>query len=161
MNWKANIVLVRSELFLEYRPPANGSYLTEGNDRKIRENESQMDDVQREIGVATDATRTIESAIRSLEVESSSASTLKNNIEANLRYRSEQKKVEKVQEELDGIDLAQAARMRREFNIKYKGMLEEEQRVQSAVSQLLPLIWHDSHKTVESSQRRACADDQE
>ena len=133
MSWKGNTGRVRGKLSVPMKD-ADDSYLTEGNDRKLRDNETQMDDIQREIGVATEAIRTIESAIRSLEVESSYASTLKNNIESNLRYRSEQKKVERVQEELDGIDLAQAARMRREFNIKYKGMLEEEQRVQSAVS---------------------------
>lgn len=120
-----------------------------------------MDDIQREIGVATDAIRTIDSAIRSFEVESSSASTLKNNIEANLRYRSEQKKVEKVQEELDGIDLVQAARMRREFNIKYKGMLEEEQRVQSAVSCSIICESLQADNGVELGQRRACANDEE
>ena len=112
--------------------PPNTSYVTEGNDRKIRETETQLEDVKTDIAASTDAIKKIDEAIATLQDELSRANSLRTNISANMRYRNELKEIEKVQAELDEIDLVQASRARREFNIKYAGMMEEEKNKQNA-----------------------------
>lgn len=93
-----------------------------------------MDDIKREIATSTEALRNIDSTISSLKDDLGKANNLKSTISANLRHRSGQKEIAKLQEELEGIDLVAAARSRREFNQKYAGMLNEEQEKQNKVS---------------------------
>lgn len=92
-----------------------------------------MENLKQEITASTEARSTIESTIASLQDELSRANSLQTNISANLRYRDEQGEIEKVQEELDGVDVESAAKSRRDFNSRYKEKLEEETRVQNAV----------------------------
>lgn len=108
--------------------------MTEGNDRKAREVAAQLDGIKREIDATETAIAKIDGAISALQDELSTANSLKSNISANIRYRNELKEIEKVQSQLDEIDLVQAARSRREFNQKYSGMLEDEKNKQTAVS---------------------------
>ena len=84
--------------------------------------------------MANDSRATIESAIASLQDELSRANSLRTNISANLRYRNEEKEIQKVQDELDEIDIDTAARSRREFTHRYKEKLEEETKVKDEVS---------------------------
>ena len=93
-----------------------------------------MDDLKLEITTSVEARSNIDTTISSLQDELSRATSLRTNISANVRYRNEQKEIEKVQEELKGIDIEQAARSRREFNKRYSQMMDEETRVQNAVS---------------------------
>jgi DNA repair protein RAD50 len=121
------------------------SYLTEGNDRKAREVAAQLDSIKREIDATETAIAKIDSAISALQDELSTANSLKSNISANIRYRNELKEIEKVQAQLDEIDLVQAARSRREFNQKYSGMLEDEKNKQTAVSHGNQTLQQSSH----------------
>lgn len=93
-----------------------------------------MDDLKLEISAGNDARATIEASIASLQDELGRAETLKANISANLRYRESKKQIESVQGELDEIDVESAAKSRRDFNTRYKEKLEDETRVQNAVS---------------------------
>lgn len=93
-----------------------------------------MEDTKREIATSTEALRNIDNTISSLRDDLGKANNLKSTISANLRHRSGQKEIAKLEEELDGIDLAAAARTRREFNTKYAGMLQEEQEKQNKAS---------------------------
>ncbi|ORY30598.1 hypothetical protein BCR39DRAFT_529095 [Naematelia encephala] len=140
-----NVGLYQSSLNeLESKHRACQSYVTEGNDRKILENEAQMDDLKREISAAMDARAAIDTTISSLQDELGRAESLKTNISANLRYRNEEKEIEKVQVELDGLDVESAARARREFNTRYKAKLEDETNVQNhwqlASGQLMQMV---------------------
>lgn len=110
------------------------SYITEGTNRKIRENETQMEDVKREISASQDTRNSIENTISSLQSELGQASSRQNNISANLRYRSTLADIKKVQDEIDSIDLESAAKSRREFNKKFTAKSNEENRVQAEVS---------------------------
>lgn len=116
-----------------------------------------MEDLKREIDATEAAVQKLDAAISASTEELGKASSVKSNIAANLRYRKELKEIEKVQEELDGIDLVQAARSRREFNLKYSGMLEEEKNKQSAVSHLV-FSTRGKLIVVEPCVWRACAD---
>jgi DNA repair protein RAD50 len=113
--------------------PLTNRYKSEGNDRKIDQNEVQLDDIKREIAMANDARTTVESAIASSQDELSRAESLRTNISANVRYRDEEKEIQKVQDELDDIDIDTAARSRREFTHRYKEKLEEETDVKDKV----------------------------
>lgn len=108
--------------------------MTEGVERKIRENEAQMDDVKREITSGQAARTAIDNSISSLQSELGRASSRQNNISANLRYRSTLADIKKVQEEIDSIDLESAAKSRKEFNKKFQAKTMEENRVQAEVS---------------------------
>ena len=108
--------------------------MTEGNDRKIRENEAQMEDIKREITLSNEARAKIDGVIASLQDELSRANSLRTNISSNVRYRNEEKDIEKVQVDLDGIDIEHAAKARKEFNTRYSQNLERENDVQSKVS---------------------------
>ena len=92
-----------------------------------------MEDIKRDIAAANNSRATIESTIASLQDELSRANSLRTNISANIRYRNEQKEIQKVQEELDEIDIDTAARSRREFTHRYKEKLEEETDVKDKV----------------------------
>jgi len=83
--------------------------------------------------VANDARATVDSTIASLQDELSRANSLRTNINANIRYRNEEKEIQKVKDEIDEIDINTAARSRREFNSRYKEKLEEETRVSAQV----------------------------
>ena len=108
-------------------------YKAEGNDRKITQNEEQIEDIKREINMGNDARATIESTIAGLQDDLSRASSLNQNISANLRYRNEDKEIQKVQDELDEIDIESAARARKDFNARFKEKLEEETNVKDKV----------------------------
>lgn len=111
-----------------------GRYVSEGNDRKIRENESQIDDLKREMSTAVDARDTIEKALQAIQEEIAKQENLRSNITQNMRYRKGEKEIIKVQEEIDSIDIESAAKARKEFVTKYDANLELENAKKSAVS---------------------------
>ena len=86
------------------------SYMTEGNDRKIRENEAQIEDIKREITLSNDARAKIDGLIASLQDELSRANSLRTNISANVRYRNEQKDIEKFRGSWMGLILSRRPR---------------------------------------------------
>jgi DNA repair protein RAD50 len=109
-------------------------YIAEGNDRKIRETESSIEDIKQQILAGNDARTTIEATISNLQEELGKSESLKTNISANIRYRDQMKEIQKVQDELATIDLDAMAKARKEFNVKYKEKMEEENNVNNAVS---------------------------
>lgn len=115
------------------RPELINSYIAEGNDRKIRENEGMMEDIKHQIAAGHDARATIDATISNLQEELGRAESLKSNISANIRYRDEQKEIQRVRDELATIDLDTMAKARKEFNLKYKEKMEEENRVNNSV----------------------------
>lgn len=120
-----------------------------------------MEDIKREIAMANDARATVESAIASLQDELSRANSLRTNISANVRYRNEEKEIQKVQDELDEIDIDTAARSRRDFTHRYKEKLEEETNVKDEVrSFLFSKTEVRSIQAVASGEWRFCGDDQ-
>ncbi|GFZ50594.1 Hydrolase acting on acid anhydrides [Saitozyma sp. JCM 24511] len=116
---------------VESKHRACQAYVVEGNDRKIREAEAQMESIRTEITASTTSRASIESVIAELNTEIAKADSLKSNISANIRYRKEEKEIEKVQEEIEGIDIESAAKSRKEFNSVYKKNLEEETEYQN------------------------------
>ena len=86
------------------------------------------------MGVSAETMRKIDQAIKKLDTEENQASNLRSQISANLGYRQELREIQRVQKELDEIDLEAAAKARREFNSKYKAMLEDENEKQGKVS---------------------------
>lgn len=109
-------------------------YIADGNDRKIRENESQLEDLKREMVAATEARAVIEKELQATLTELAKAESLKSNIIQNIRYRKGEKDIAKVQEQIDEIDIESAAKSRKDFNTKYSKTLEEETEKQNAVS---------------------------
>lgn len=152
MRLRGNIRLVKREVpcwrcCTLLRPSLPCRYLTEGNDRKIRENESQIDDLKREMTVATEARSGIEKALQTILNDLAKAESLRSNITQNLRYRKGEKEIAKVQEEIDGIDIESAARSRKDFNTRYSKNLQEETNKQNAVSSHIRiiLVWMSAH----------------
>lgn len=115
---------------VEAKHKACQAYLLEGNDRKIRETEAQIEEVKREIAASTEARASIDTVISALQTDIAKSDALKKNISNNLRYRSSEKEIDKVQEEIDGIDIEGAAKSRKEFNTVYKKNLEQETEIQ-------------------------------
>ena len=113
-------------------PVADDSYVTEGNERKMRENEAQMEGIKQEIVASNAARATLEASLAALADELSRQNSVKTNISSNLRYRKAERDIAKVQEELDTIDLEQLAKSRREFNTKYREKLDQESETQNA-----------------------------
>lgn len=111
---------------LESKNRACQAYISEGNDRKLRENEAQIDDLRREIE-ATSATRAaIDKQVTALNDDISRASGTRKNIKSNIDYRGEMAKIEEVDKELASIDIEGAAQARRDFNKKYAELSQEE-----------------------------------
>jgi DNA repair protein RAD50 len=117
-------------------PPAAliDRYIAEGNDRKIRENESQIEDLKREMTAATEARAAVETNLQATLAELAKSESLRSNIIQNIRYRKGEKEIAKVQEQVDEIDIESAAKARKEFNTRYSKNLQEETHQQNAVS---------------------------
>lgn len=116
---------------IESKNRACQSYIAEGNDRKLRENEAQMDDIRREIEATSQTRAAIERQVSALSDDISRANGTRKNIKSNIDYREETAKIEKVEEELASIDLEAAAQARREFNSKHRAREDEETSVQN------------------------------
>ncbi|WVQ73482.1 hypothetical protein IAR50_003054 [Cryptococcus sp. DSM 104548] len=119
---------------IEVKHKACQDYLLQKNDTKMQENEAVMADVRRRIASANDRRVQIENKIQDVHEDLSQSETLRSNINNNLRFREGIKKINTVQEELDGLDLASAARSRETFNKEYRPMLDEETDVQGNMS---------------------------
>lgn len=115
---------------VESKNRACQAYISEGNDRKLRENEAQMEDIRREIDASSQARAGIEKQVNALNDDISRATGTRKNIKSNIDYREETAKIDKVDEELANIDLEAAAQARREFNSKHVARAEEETKVQ-------------------------------
>lgn len=124
---------------VEAKHKACQAYLLEGNDRKMRETESQIEEVKREIATGTEARAAIDATISALQTDIAKSDALRNNISNNLRYRSSETEIHKVQEEIDGIDIEGAAKSRKEFNTVYKKNIDLEADTQAQVSPFLIL----------------------
>lgn len=110
--------------------------MSEGNDRKLRDNDAAIDAIKRDIHASNEARKTIDEAISGLQDELSRSTSLRTNISANVRYRNEKKEIEKVETEMEGIDIEQAARSRREFNKRYTAMMDKETETQNKVGRI-------------------------
>ncbi|WVQ84355.1 hypothetical protein IAT38_006507 [Cryptococcus sp. DSM 104549] len=121
---------------IEGKHKACQSYITEGNDRKIRESETAMANIKREISAASDARQTLEAVIANLSSELSKAESVKGNIHANIKYRDDGEKIEQVDEELSTLDLVSARESRRRFNAEYAGMQDEEKEASSKAASM-------------------------
>ncbi|KAK4689016.1 DNA repair protein RAD50, partial [Tremellales sp. Uapishka_1] len=140
---------------LESKHRACQQYILEGNDRKIRENENQVDSIKREISLSSDARQTIEATISSLSEDISRATTQKSNLKNNLQYRESLELIKNVQNELESIDIERAMKARKEFNTVYKAKMQEETEVQSKwqlrSGELLQM--HEARKKMEETLR--------
>lgn len=102
------------------------AYISEGNDRKLRENEAQMEDLRREIEATSAARAAIDKQVVTLNDDISRATGTRKNIKSNIDHRRETSQIEAVDEELANIDIEAAAQARREFNSKYAELSQEE-----------------------------------
>ncbi|BEJ06595.1 hypothetical protein CcaverHIS641_0311170 [Cutaneotrichosporon cavernicola] len=116
---------------LESKHRSCQAYVTEGNDRKLRENESHLESMRQEIQATNDRRVAIDKTVSGLQEDVSRAHVTRRNLKSNLDFRAEERSIEKVQEEMDELDLEGAARDRRSFNQEYKQKLEEETDVQN------------------------------
>lgn len=142
---------------LENRHRACQTYITEGNERKIRENTAHLDDIKREITATQQARAAIAATVTKLHDDVARAGHTKSNIKSNLDYRTEGRTIDEVQAELDEIDIEQAYKARREFNTQANQKEEAETRAQNQVScfsMALKLI-----ELVANGQRCSDADD--
>lgn len=101
-------------------------YIAEGNDRKMRENEAQMDDLRREIEATSRTRAAIDKQLSALNDDISRAQGTRKNIKSNIDYRGETAKIEKIDEELASIDVEGAAQARKEFNNEHAARSQEE-----------------------------------
>lgn len=122
---------------LESRHKACQAYVTEGNDRKMRENEAYLEDLRGEIVRTQEAQQAIERTISSLRDDISRAEVTRKNIKNNLDYREETENIAKVKEEIDSIDVIQAGRDHKNFNDEYKVKLEEETEATNKVGRVV------------------------
>lgn len=113
---------------------ADERYLTEGNDRKIRDNESSAEELKSQITAANDARSTIEAQISIIQDELGRSESYRSNINFNILDRGEIKQIKELQDKIGEIDLDSMAKARKEFNIKYKDKMEEEKAVADKVS---------------------------
>lgn len=113
-------------------------YLSEGNDRKIRENEAAAEDIRSQISSANDARATVDAVITTIQDELGRSESYRSNINFNILDRGEIKQIKELQDKIAEIDLDSMAKARKEFNIKYKDKMEEEKKVADEV--LLSLI---------------------
>jgi len=109
------------------------SYLAEGNDRKIRENETSAEELKSQIAAATDARSTIEAQISIIQDELGRSESYRSNINFNILDRGEIRQIKELQDKIGEIDLDSMAKARKEFNIKYKDKMEEEKAVADKV----------------------------
>jgi DNA repair protein RAD50 len=114
---------------------ADGRYLAEGNDRKIRENETSAEELKSQIAAATDARSTIEAQISIIQDELGRSESYRSNINFNILDRGEIRQIKELQDKIGEIDLDSMAKARKEFNIKYKDKMEEEKAVADKVCQ--------------------------
>jgi UDP-N-acetyl-D-mannosaminuronate dehydrogenase len=140
-------------------------YVSEGNDRKIRENESAAEDIRGQIASTNDAKSTIDATISSIQDELGKSESYRANINFNIMDRSEIKQIKSLQDKIAEIDLDSMAKARKEFNLKYKDKMEEEKNVADAVRYKFPQFIEretgaDCAVVVPSS-RRIGADDSE
>jgi hypothetical protein len=108
--------------------------LSEGNDRKIRENESSAEEIKSQISSANDARATVEAQIAIIQDELGRSESYRSNINFNILDRGEIKQIKELQDKIAEIDLDSMAKARKEFNIKYKDKMEEEKAVADEVS---------------------------
>jgi hypothetical protein len=113
------------------------SYLKEGNDRKIRENEASAEDLKSQISSANDARATVDATIATIQDELGRSESYRSNINFNILDRGEVKQIKELKDKIAEIDLDSMAKARKEFNIKYKDKMEEEKNVADSVCQLL------------------------
>ncbi|WVO14305.1 hypothetical protein L204_101937 [Cryptococcus depauperatus] len=110
------------------------TYLTEGNDKRIQENDSYIADLKRQVSQCNNTRAKIDTEIARLSSELSKSESLKTNISSNLRYREDAVKIEKVKKELEILDIKEAAESRVKFNQEYGGMLDEATEAQGQMS---------------------------
>jgi DNA repair protein RAD50 len=109
-------------------------YVSEGNDRKIRENESSAEETKAQIASANDARATIDSTIATIQDELGRSESYRSNINFNILDRGEIKQIKDLKDKIAEIDLDSMAKARKEFNVKYKDKMEEEKKVADDVS---------------------------
>ena len=107
--------------------------MAEGNDRKIRENETSAEELKSQIAAATDARSTIEAQISIIQDELGRSESHRSNINFNILDRGEIRQIKELQDKIGEIDLDSMAKARKEFNIKYKDKMEEEKAVADKV----------------------------
>jgi septal ring factor EnvC (AmiA/AmiB activator) len=108
-------------------------YLAADNDGAIKRNENEMTDLKRSIAACEDARATVEATISNIRTEIAESKSMKVNINQNIAYRNEQKKGEKLLEDIEAIDIEKAARDRSSFESIYKKQMEKETQVHSQV----------------------------
>ena len=133
---RANTSSVKRELACPGKELTN-RYLSEGNDRKIRENEAAAEDIRSQISSANDARATVDAVIATIQDELGRSESYRSNINFNILDRGEIKQIKELQDKIAEIDLDSMAKARKEFNIKYKDKMEEEKKVADEVLLLL------------------------
>jgi len=108
--------------------------LSEGNDRKIRENETSAEEIKSQIASANDARATVDAQIAIIQDELGRSESYRSNINFNILDRGEIKQIKELQDKIAEIDLDSMAKARKEFNVKYKDKMEEEKAVADEVS---------------------------
>jgi DNA repair protein RAD50 len=127
-----------SQYELESKHRSCQAYVTEGNDRKLRENETHLGGMRQEIQATKDRRAAIDKAVSAVQEDISRAQVTRRNIKSNLDFRAEERAIQKVDEEIEDLDLEGAARDRRSFNHEYKQKMAEETDVQNRVSHHVP-----------------------
>jgi len=109
--------------------------LSEGNDRKIRENETSAEEIKSQIASANDARTTVDAQIAIIQDELGRSESYRSNINFNILDTGEIKQIKELHDKIAEIDLDSMAKARKEFNVKYKDKMEEEKAVADEVSQ--------------------------
>lgn len=116
------------------------SYLSEGNDRKIRENEAAAEDIKTQITSTNDARATIDSTISAIQDELGKSESYRTNINFNILDREEVQQIKELNEKIQETDLDSMSKARKDFNVKYRDKMEEEKNVADAVSSPVDLF---------------------
>jgi DNA repair protein RAD50 len=108
-------------------------YISDGNERKMRENDAQLGEIRREIVNLQTRRNQVDAEVSELRDQISQAQATHKNIRNNIDYREEIEEMDKVQAEITELDIDAATKARKEFNVEYKNMMAEENDVNSRV----------------------------
>ncbi|CAO1622307.1 unnamed protein product [Sympodiomycopsis kandeliae] len=95
------------------------NYTSSGGPRKLTECVTKIKDLQEEVSTVQEGIKTIEGDIAGIDKDLNQSEATRRNIQDNLNYRQMGRDLEKLDEELDGLDLEYAAKMRAEYGEKH------------------------------------------
>lgn len=109
-------------------------YVREKRDDRLQQCNEKVVETGREIEELSDRIEALRTVIAKIDKEISESGTTTANLRENLRIRRAEQEIRKAKAEVEKYDLEDAARAKAQFQAKFKGMKEEEHKLQTKVS---------------------------